>query len=167
MARSNWSSTIHARRTHRTGSHPAGAAVQRQSLLQPRDARDTAKDKCKDIAIVRVEQLYPFPEKELGEVLAKYGRKQEVVWVQEEPKNRGAWRFMQPRLRAMLPDTIVQLRRPRRSRQPGDRLDEGSRQGRARHRRPVAGSEPASAVVQNVTAPGTAATATSPTPVSG
>ena len=40
---------------------------------------------CEDIAIVRVEQLYPFPEKELASVLARYGRKQEVCWVQEEP----------------------------------------------------------------------------------
>ena len=50
---------------------------------------------------------YPFPQKELADVLARYGRKQDVCWVQEEPKNRGAWTFMEPRLRTMLPDTIV------------------------------------------------------------
>jgi 2-oxoglutarate dehydrogenase E1 component len=60
-----------------------------------------------DIAIVRVEQLYPFPENELRDVLAKYPRKEDVCWVQEEPQNRGAWSFMQPRLRTMLPDTLV------------------------------------------------------------
>ena len=70
-------------------------------------AREKEKGGFVDAAIVRVEQPYPFPEKELGALLAKYGRKQEVCWVQEEPKNRGAWTFMEPRLRAMLPDTIL------------------------------------------------------------
>jgi 2-oxoglutarate dehydrogenase E1 component len=71
-----------------------------------RDAR-TAAERDGDVAIVRVEQLYPFPETELAAVLAKYPRKQEVCWVQEEPQNRGAWTFIQPRLRGMLPDTLV------------------------------------------------------------
>ncbi len=48
----------------------------------------------RDVAIVRVEQLYPFPEKELKEALAPYGENVPVVWVQEEPMNMGAWRFM-------------------------------------------------------------------------
>jgi 2-oxoglutarate dehydrogenase E1 component len=60
-----------------------------------------------DVAIVRVEQLYPFPHKELAAVLSKYRRAQEVGWVQEEPRNRGAWGFMEPRLRPMLTDTQV------------------------------------------------------------
>jgi 2-oxoglutarate dehydrogenase E1 component len=53
-----------------------------------------------DIAIVRVEQLYPFPEAQLRTVLNRY-RKAEVVWVQEESQNMGGWSFMEPRLRAM------------------------------------------------------------------
>ena len=65
------------------------------------------QNKITDTAIVRVEQLYPFPQDELAGVLARYGRKQEVCWVQEEPKNRGGWSFMEPRLRAMLPDTFI------------------------------------------------------------
>lgn len=48
--------------------------------------------KREDVAIVRVEQLYPFPEKEIAEVRAKY-KNAEVVWVQEEPKNQGAYLF--------------------------------------------------------------------------
>ncbi len=60
-----------------------------------------------NVAIVRVEQLYPFPQKELAAVLSKYGRREEVLWVQEEPKNRGAWSFMFPRLLDMLPDNVV------------------------------------------------------------
>jgi 2-oxoglutarate dehydrogenase E1 component len=47
-----------------------------------------------DVAIVRLEQLYPFPEKELKEALAPYSENIPVVWVQEEPMNMGAWRFM-------------------------------------------------------------------------
>jgi 2-oxoglutarate dehydrogenase E1 component len=49
-------------------------------------------------ALVRVEQLYPFPAAELAAVLAKYGQAEEVVWAQEEPRNMGAWSFMEPRL---------------------------------------------------------------------
>ncbi len=51
-----------------------------------------------DIAIVRVEMLYPFPADELKQILAGYPRAREVVWVQEEPQNMGAWSYMFPRL---------------------------------------------------------------------
>jgi len=47
-----------------------------------------------DVALLRVEQLYPFPEKRLSELLAEYPRAAPVVWVQEEPKNNGAWPFL-------------------------------------------------------------------------
>jgi 2-oxoglutarate dehydrogenase E1 component len=60
-----------------------------------------------DVAIVRVEQLYPFPQKELQTILARYRMANEVYWVQEEPRNRGAWEFMSDRLRQMLPDPSV------------------------------------------------------------
>ncbi len=49
--------------------------------------------KMKDIAIVRLEQYYPFPEAEIKEQLKRY-KNAEVVWVQEEPKNMGAWSFV-------------------------------------------------------------------------
>jgi 2-oxoglutarate dehydrogenase E1 component len=45
----------------------------------------------KDIAIVRIEQLYPFPQKQLDEILAKYKNAKELMWVQEEPENMGPW----------------------------------------------------------------------------
>ena len=51
------------------------------------------KKKIKDIAIVRLEQLFPFPQKQLTYVLKKYG-KAKLVWVQEEPENMGGWSFM-------------------------------------------------------------------------
>ncbi len=65
------------------------------------------KNKVSDIAIVRVEQLYPVPQREIQAILAKYNQAHEVFWVQEEPKNRGAWTFMEPRLRALLSDLAV------------------------------------------------------------
>ncbi len=60
-----------------------------------------------DVALVRVEQLYPYPKAELQAILAKYRNASEVGWVQEEPKNRGAWTFMSDRLQPMLPETAV------------------------------------------------------------
>ncbi|TDP55644.1 2-oxoglutarate dehydrogenase E1 component [Bacteriovorax stolpii] len=50
-------------------------------------------DKRDDVAIVRVEQLYPLPEKKLAKILEKY-KGAEPVWVQEEPKNQGYWTFL-------------------------------------------------------------------------
>lgn len=47
--------------------------------------------KCNDIAIMRIEQLYPFPREELHEALKPYKHVQDIVWCQEEPKNQGAW----------------------------------------------------------------------------
>jgi multifunctional 2-oxoglutarate metabolism enzyme len=46
------------------------------------------------VAIVRLEQVYPFPGQELGQVLQRYPQEAELVWVQEEPRNMGAWRFV-------------------------------------------------------------------------
>ncbi len=46
-----------------------------------------------DIALVRIEELYPFPEKELEDILEKYGA-EEVIWAQEEPQNMGPWWYM-------------------------------------------------------------------------
>lgn len=51
-----------------------------------------------DVAIVRVEMLYPFPADELTAVLAHYPNAREVVWVQEEPRNMGAWTYISPHL---------------------------------------------------------------------
>jgi 2-oxoglutarate dehydrogenase E1 component len=54
-------------------------------------------------ALVRVEQLYSFPWGELRELLGRYPSMQELVWVQEEPRNMGAWTYVEPRLRELLP----------------------------------------------------------------
>jgi 2-oxoglutarate dehydrogenase E1 component len=46
------------------------------------------------VAVVRVEQLYPWPTERIEEVLASYPNADEVVWLQEEPENMGAWPFV-------------------------------------------------------------------------
>jgi 2-oxoglutarate dehydrogenase E1 component len=51
------------------------------------------KDKRKDVAIVRLEQLYPMPEEQSWKLIEKY-KNAEKVWVQEEPKNMGAFTFL-------------------------------------------------------------------------
>jgi 2-oxoglutarate dehydrogenase E1 component len=48
-------------------------------------------------AIVRLEQLYPFPQERLKTILSGYPRLRDAVWVQEEPKNMGAWSFVKER----------------------------------------------------------------------
>jgi 2-oxoglutarate dehydrogenase E1 component len=54
-----------------------------------------------DIAILRVEQLYPFPRRDLRELLHPYANAREIVWCQEEPRNQGAWYQIQHHLRAL------------------------------------------------------------------
>jgi 2-oxoglutarate dehydrogenase E1 component len=57
------------------------------------------KDKTKDVAIVRVEQLYPTPVAQMEALYKKYKNAKEAVWVQEEPENMGAWPYLLRRLR--------------------------------------------------------------------
>jgi 2-oxoglutarate dehydrogenase E1 component len=56
-----------------------------------------------DVAIVRVEELYPWPDAELAAVFARTPNAKRVVWVQEEPANMGPWTFVRERLQALLP----------------------------------------------------------------
>jgi 2-oxoglutarate dehydrogenase E1 component len=53
-------------------------------------------------AVLRVEQLYPWPESRLADLLASYEGAVEVVWLQEEPENMGAAEFVRPRLQRLL-----------------------------------------------------------------
>jgi 2-oxoglutarate dehydrogenase E1 component len=55
-----------------------------------------------DVAIVRIEQLYPFPASDLAAIVRRYPQAREARWVQEEPKNQGAWQYIAPELRTLL-----------------------------------------------------------------
>jgi len=57
-----------------------------------------------DVALVRVEQLYPFPISEYSEILEQYKHVSDVVWCQEEPQNQGAWYQIRHRLQESLQD---------------------------------------------------------------
>ncbi len=59
-----------------------------------------------EVAIARVEQLYPFPTSEMAELLASYPYLETVVWAQEEPRNMGAWRSLRHRLEEAIPDGV-------------------------------------------------------------
>ena len=59
------------------------------------------KREISDVAIVRIEQLYPFPRRPLREILDSYTNCSEIVWCQEEPRNQGAWYQIQHHLRAI------------------------------------------------------------------
>jgi multifunctional 2-oxoglutarate metabolism enzyme len=72
----------------------------------------------KDVAVVRVERLYPFPAEELQPVIDRYGKIESFAWVQEEPRNMGARKFVLPRIRHLVPYHIPlgDISRPERSR---------------------------------------------------
>ncbi|MCC7257330.1 MAG: 2-oxoglutarate dehydrogenase E1 component, partial [Gammaproteobacteria bacterium] len=60
------------------------------------------KHQATGVALVRIEQLYPFPAREFGAVLAHYPQARELVWCQEEPQNQGAWYQIRHRLQERL-----------------------------------------------------------------
>jgi 2-oxoglutarate dehydrogenase E1 component len=68
--------------------------------------------KREDVAIVRLEQLYPFPAAQLQALAAEYRQTQEVFWVQEEPENMGAWQFVRYRLEDLFERAPAYVGRP-------------------------------------------------------
>ena len=70
-----------------------------------RSASGTTGEAGASVAVVRVEQLYPWPEATVETVLDRYPNAREVVWLQEEPENMGAWSFVHGRLHRLLRDT--------------------------------------------------------------
>ena len=70
------------------------------------------------VAVVRLERLYPFPTDELQAVLARYPGIEKLTWVQEEPRNMGARKFVLPKIRHLVPYKIPlgDFSRPERSR---------------------------------------------------
>ena len=69
-------------------------------LLQAREDR-----KITDVAIIRIEQLYPFPKEELMAILKTYANAKQMIWCQEEPQNQGAWFTIQHNIQACLHST--------------------------------------------------------------
>jgi 2-oxoglutarate dehydrogenase E1 component len=74
------------------------------------DARDKAGDR--NTAVLRIEQLYPFPSEPLIARLQRTTRLEEVVWAQEEPRNQGYWTFAEPFVEQCLAEAGVRPRRP-------------------------------------------------------
>jgi 2-oxoglutarate dehydrogenase E1 component len=73
-------------------------------LIQHRE-----EEKSNDVAVVRLEQLYPFPQTQVNAILKKYKKADDIVWLQEEPENMGAWNFI---LRMMHDKNIRLISRP-------------------------------------------------------
>ncbi len=67
------------------------------------------KEGLKNVALIRIEQLYPLPEENLGEILKHYNAAKTCIWCQEEPLNQGAWLNIQPRLSSLLISNKITL----------------------------------------------------------
>lgn len=59
------------------------------------------------VALVRLEQFYPFPAATLKEIFSKYSNVKEIVWTQEEPQNMGGWTFVEPRIKEIKPNNVA------------------------------------------------------------
>jgi 2-oxoglutarate dehydrogenase E1 component len=64
-----------------------------------------------DVVIVRMEQLYPFPDGQLKKVIKKYSRSKKWCWVQEEPENMGGWQFVKPRIESITKQALTYVGR--------------------------------------------------------
>ena len=62
------------------------------------------EDELNNVAIIRIEQLYPFPEDEVKHIFADYQHVKDFIWCQEEPQNQGAWYCSQHHIRSVLPE---------------------------------------------------------------
>lgn len=62
-------------------------------------------EKISDVALIRLEQLYPFPHQQVEKLLKKYSKADDIIWLQEEPDNMGAWGF----IKRMMPELNIRL----------------------------------------------------------
>jgi 2-oxoglutarate dehydrogenase E1 component len=86
-------------------ARPRARSVKRLVLCSGKvwvDLMASARRDASKVAICRVEQLYPFPHVALREVLDAYAAAEDVIWLQEEPENMGAWEFVRPLLEEMI-----------------------------------------------------------------
>jgi len=101
---------------HEVLDDPGGgdpAAVRRVVLCSGKIGQEALAERDKrgaPVAVVRVEQLYPWPYDLLAEVVGRYPAAREIVWLQEEPANMGAWAFAQDRLAERFADTHTVVR---------------------------------------------------------
>ncbi len=65
-----------------------------------------------DTAIVRIEQLYPFPKERIASVRSRYANAKRILWVQEEPRNKGAWSFVKYQFESTLGESLGYVGRP-------------------------------------------------------
>jgi 2-oxoglutarate dehydrogenase E1 component len=113
----DFSGDSHFRRILSDPSAPADTEVKRLVLCTGKvaydliDARDKAGDR--NTAIVRVEQIYPFPSEPMVERLKRMTNLEEVVWAQEEPRNNGYWFFVEPFIEQCLAEAGIKPRRAR------------------------------------------------------
>jgi len=88
-----------------TGS-PAGVGAMKEGSVRgssPTVKEGSANEEDSRVAIIRLEQFYPYPATLLKELVASYANASELVWAQEEPQNMGGWTFMESRLERLLP----------------------------------------------------------------
>jgi 2-oxoglutarate dehydrogenase E1 component len=79
---------------------PAPDTVRRLVFCSGKVAWDAMAERDKrqaPVAVIRVEQLYPYPREQMLSLLQRYPNARELVWLQEEPENMGAWRFVEHR----------------------------------------------------------------------
>jgi 2-oxoglutarate dehydrogenase E1 component len=65
-----------------------------------------------DVCVIRLEQFYPFPQQQLQDVLDRYEKAREWIWVQEEPQNMGGWQFVRHRLEELIGRSLRYIGRP-------------------------------------------------------
>jgi 2-oxoglutarate dehydrogenase E1 component len=75
-------------------------------LLEERD-----KQQLKDVYLLRVEQLYPFPGDAIGQLVLRFPKLESIIWCQEEPKNAGAWSFISPLIEELLVELDAPVKR--------------------------------------------------------
>ena len=107
----------HFRRIMSDRTPPADEKIKRLVLCSGKVGYDLmeARDEngLEDVTVVRLEQLYPFPSEPLALRISRMSNLEDVVWCQEEPKNNGAWFFVEPFLEEVLKDAKCRVARPR------------------------------------------------------
>jgi len=107
----------HFRRIMADRTPPADEKIKRLVLCSGKvgydlmEARDS--EGLEDTSVLRIEQIYPFPGEPLALRISRMKNLEEVVWCQEEPKNNGAWFFVEPFIEEVLKDAKCKVTRPR------------------------------------------------------